>query len=326
MEGMLGRHQLAIAATAILSMPLAGVPSSVEGRQTNPVAATPSSTLAHREDIKFQLTIFGGEHRSVLPVEVINDIMVFKAVVAGKEVWATIDNGMALSLIDDAFVREQGMTLGAEVAPFATAAGPLTQRRVQGVHVIIPGQIDFTAPFSAADLKFLSRAVQRPISIVIGKEYFENLAFLYSRSRRQLEIETSGRLIDGLAQGAAVLATSGDPPKIPVTINGKIVFLTIDLGFNGDVSLSPAAWKSVIGDRAKTYTKPFGNFHALGGEATFTHVPSVKIGNLAIDTVEISERPTLAINGDGLVGMRLLDRFDFLLDEKAEKVILDPSH
>ena len=275
------------------------------------------------QKVQFQIRMNAKGERVPLPFETLNGVPVFRVDVNGQQVWAMLDNGVSSSLLDKGFAQSQNLTLEPVTSKLRTPSGALDRQPVRNVTVQVPGQLRFTSPFSAVDLAFLKAATGRPITLVLGKEYFDVLAVLMRPSRSTLELGPSGRL-NVPAALPAISLTSGRP-NVEVRVGGKALNLMIDLGYNGDIALTSAAWGALDLDKLPATFGKGANLNGNVYDVKFVKLPSVGIGPMTVNSVSASLRPVRAEDGDGILGLGVLRRFDFALDVKARKLWLIDS-
>jgi predicted aspartyl protease len=276
-------------------------------------AAGPGIT-SYEVDLHF----FPAAERKPAPIEIVNGIILFKAQVGGKDVWATLDNRSVDSLIDLAFARSNGMKLGPPIGDLRTPTGALKRRRVQDADITIPGQVRFRAPLSAVDLSFPSKMAGRPISLVLGREYFENLGFLIDPRDGQLKLGPSGALRVPPTIPSVVL--KNDRPQVDITIDGKPAVVTVDFGYNGFVALNQAAWDRLKLDQSPTIQKETAHAEGEVHYVKSTIADKVTMGPAAVSKADVRLEDGFPEDGDGIVGMSFLSKFIFSIDEKSRRL------
>jgi hypothetical protein len=231
-----------------------------------------------------------------------------------------LDNRVTTSVIDAAFARSLGFELDALEGRFRTPSGSLERWRVPDVAIRVPGQIFMQTPMFAADLSFLSEVTGRPVSLILGNEYFDGLAVLFTPRDRHLEFAPSGTL--DLPAGTPHLVLQDDRPRVEVMIAGRPAVLTVDLGFNGDIAVNEAAWTTLglndlpatTGRAANANGRVFAMSSAIVGE--------VALGPTSVSDVKVTLQPVFPDDGDGFIGLGLLSRFTFALDVPARRLWL----
>lgn len=305
-----------IAIFALLSL-LQSEPAPSASRDAQP-RFTSAAQHSQREIYHFNIDFARGPERRPVALDIVNNIPMFRARIDGEDVWTVLDNHADDSLIDANFARQHGFEFGAPISPLRTPTGSVERRRVHDVPVEIPGQMRFIAPFSAVDLSFPTRAAGRSITLVLGKEYFENLALLIRAN--SLSFGPSGSL--RASAKAPFVDLLNDGPQVQLQIGQARLVLTIDLGFNGELSLSQAAWSELgLLDRP-LFTKRTANLDGRAYDSKHTKVSHVVIGPVVANDVDVSLDPMLPRDGDGRIGFGFLDRFDFALDVRAGKLWL----
>jgi hypothetical protein len=290
-----------------------------------PAAAQSASSTPAPNRVHAQLRFAPKGQRFPVPFEMIRNLAVFQAKLNGKDVWAVLDNRASTSLIDLGFAQDQRLPLGPVISPLKTPTGTLERRLVSNVKLQIPGQFELTAPLlPATDLSFVKKLLGRPIALVIGQEYFSKLAFLIRPSRGSFQVGPSGTV--KVPPTAAVIPLTSDRPHVDVRIGDKVLNLTIDLGFDDAIGLTPEAWARLGLEKLPASFTKGANAQGDVYDVKIVTLPAVTIGPVTAANVRAGVRPTSAADGDGLLGMGLLRRFDFALDVKARKLwLIDPK-
>lgn len=277
----------------------------------------PSKIVEFKVNIRFAPK---AEYKPV-PFDLVNGVLVFKVQINGREAWALLDNASRDSLIDTDFARSLGLELSSPVSPLATTTGgSIERRRVPPVHIKIPGQADIETPLSAVSLASFSKFLDRPISLIFGQEYFANFMFLISPTNRTLQLGLSGSL-----RGPAdtpYIALTNDTSRVDIMVNGEPASVGLDMGYNGDLSLSRAAWDRLGLDKLVTFNARSARLDARIVAEKGAIVERVRLGPIDVHRVQVRAQPTLAKDGDGTIGFGLLSRFDFAVDIKAQRIWL----
>ena len=298
----------------LLAVPLA--PSAPVSAQQQDAGQT-SSTV----DITIKFA--PAEERKPVVYELVNGRPVLKVVVNGHEAWDVLDNNASNSVIDAAFARSLGLELSSFGAKLATPTSTQQLWRVgSAVAIEIPGQISMTAPVTATDLSALSAMAGRPISLLLGREYFSGMVFLFTPGNHRLVLGPSGSL--RLADGARGLALQGDRSAIEVLVGGRPAVLDINIGSNGEIALGQAAW-----DQTQMTALPIlpSASASVTGKIDYsikTEVDMVMLGSTPVTDVTVTLAPGVAEDRDGSVGFGLLSQFNFALDVKAQRLWLLP--
>lgn len=272
------------------------------------------------ESITFDVNFKKGRQDKPLSVELVQNSIIVPIVVKGVKTFALLDNRMEHSQIDITFARSLGLDIGRDIGYLATPTGRVKQNLVRNVPIELEGQLDSIAPFAAADLSVVRESVDRPVSVIIGTDYFSQIAFIFDFSAKEMRLGPSGSL--HVSADGTFATLTDQRPQVEVKINGATIPVTIDLGYNGDLILAPSAWlKLNLGHTPKTSQTTV----YLDGKVSTTNyvtLPSLEFGPFEASRVKVSEQAIAAANTEGLLGLGFLSRFDFALDSKAQKLWL----
>lgn len=272
---------------------------------------------------QFDIRLVPREQREAVPYELGRGTVVFKALINGREVWAFLDNRASGSLIDEALARSLGLQLNSVAGRVITPTGALERWRVsERVDISIPGQVGMQTPVSATDLSLLSAVAGRPISLIVGKEYFDVLVFVFTPRNRQFQLGPSGSL--RLPADAPYLILQNDRPQIEVMVAGRPTLLTIDLGYNGDIALRQEAWDRLGISELPTTPNASVNMDGLITPSVATTLDEVSLGSRRVKDVKVALTTAFPDDRDGLIGFGMLSRFNFALDIKARRLWLIP--
>lgn len=272
--------------------------------------------------VQFDIHFVPRVHRKAVHYELVRGTVSFRAMINGKQVWALLDNGASTSLIDETFARSLGLQMASVKGAIVTSTGTLKRWRVPAVDIKIPGQIGMQAPLFATDLSRLSAFAGRPISLIIGKEYFDVLMFVFTPRNRQFQIGPSGSL--RLPADTPHLDLQGPNPRTEVMVAGQPALLTIDLGNGGDISLGQRAW-----DRLGMAELPSSSARSVNATGVIANsvgaiVDEVSLGSKHVRGAKVALTSTLPDVHDGYIGFGILSRFNFAIDVKAQRLWLIP--
>jgi hypothetical protein len=283
--------------------------------------ARPQTEAASNTRFNVNLKFPTLKERAPVRFELVNGVLVFRATVDGKEVWAILDNRLESSLIDSGFARTAGISLGPTIGPMRTPTGSLPRQLTSYVQINVPGQISINARLSAIDLSFLAKATGRPISLALGKEYFGNLLFLIKPSNNTFQLGPSGANLNTPAN-VTPIALLSDRPKLAVVVNGVALQVTLDLGYNGTIALSSEAWIKTGLDKQPSIQRKSARLEGMIFTVPHATASTVQLGAARFTNMDASRQPVLPDDGDGMIGLGLLSLFDFALDIKAGKLWL----
>ncbi|WP_152569582.1 MULTISPECIES: aspartyl protease family protein [Sphingomonas] len=287
------------------------------------IAAMPSLSAAAPppvapENVTLQ---FERVHRTPVPFEVVRGKFVFRATVAERPVWALLDTGMQVSLVDSAFAQQNQLTVAGPMRPLVTPTGNLPMVRLDGVKVAIPGQLSFAASMAGVDLGFATKYLGRTIDLVIGEPYTSSLALVVFGPSRRLEISPSGSLAVPAGTAFAPMTPGGE---VEVSINGKTVRAKLDLGSAEDLVLTDDGWARVGLNGAAVTAGTAAGLDGSARPSAHTTVSEMRVGPFQATNVSVSRQLLTAKDGEAVVGLGFLARFNFAIDQQAGKLWLFP--
>lgn len=285
-----------------------------------PSAAAPPPTVPGNGSSSVTLQ-FERLHRSPVPFEVVKGKLVFRAVVANRPVWALLDTGMQVSLVDTLFAQQNKLAVAGSMRPLVTPTGNLPMVRLDAVKVAIPGQMTFEASMAGVDLGFASGYLGRTVDLVIGEPYTSSLAFVVFGPSRRLEISPSGSLDVPVGTSFAPMTPGGE---VEVTINGRTILAKLDLGSAEDLVLTDAGWARVGLSGAHVTEGTSAGLDGNSRPSTHTGVSEMRVGPFQAVNVTVSRQLLNAKDGDAVVGLGFLSRFNFAIDQQAGKLWLFP--
>lgn len=295
-----------------------------------PSQATAQAQPSDPATINIQAQFYlGTEDRKPTTFELFHRLILFKAQIQGREVWALLDNGFDRTVIDTGFASSQGLNVTPTGGQLRSATGSLEGSIVSEATILVPGQVSLRGSFHAADLSIMSRTLGRSISLVLGKELFQDMAVVIKPSDGIFEFWPSAALSLPpeaprlhLPKDAVELVLNNDVPHLDLMIAGKPAVITVDLGSNDAIALSEGAWAKLgLNNFATTEGQSMG---AEGRPVTTrtTLVPDISIGPIQSFGVPVTAKPVLPGMGDGLLGMGYLSQFNFVIDTKARRLWL----
>jgi len=284
-------------------------------------AAAPPATAPQSGDPSVTLQ-FERLQRQPVPFEVVQGKFVFRALVADRPVWALLDTGMQVSLVDQQFAQANKLAVGGPMRPLGTPTGSLPMVRLDGVKVTIPGQLTFTASMAGVDLDFASRYLGRTIDLVIGEPYTSKLALVVFGPSRRLEISPSGSLAVPAGTRFAPMTPDG---AVEVSINGKTVLAKLDLGSAEDLVLTEAGWDRVGLSGAPVTPGTAAGLDGTARPSIHASVSAMRVGPFEAANVSVSRQALTAKDGEAVIGLGFLARFNFAIDQPAGKLWLFPN-
>lgn len=270
----------------------------------------------------FQIRFDDEATRKPALLEIAQGLALIPVSVAGRNAWALLDNEVGVSLIDSDFARAAGLSVTKRAGTLETGRGRVSLRQVGRVAVVVPGQMRFERSWRAVDLAPMGAVAGRKVDLVLGAEFFGSLAFAIAPEQGRFEVAPSGSFAP--PAGTPLLTLSRAHPHVDVVVNGQLLSLIVDLGFDGLVALAPRAWAKVIPADARTLQRTITTLDGKPFSAQSALAQDIRLGPLHVSDGEVSQRPVPA-GEDGFLGMGLLLKSSFILDIKAGKLWLLPA-
>jgi predicted aspartyl protease len=265
------------------------------------------------------------EQRAPVVFETVNGLILFKASVAGREVWANLDTAATSTMIDIELARSAGFALDPAKKTIRTPRGEVPMQRLTSeVSILIPGQIETHHPgLATVDMAAVSKLTGHKIELVMGADFLKAVALLIDPSRKSLQFAPSG--VFRPPPGAMEIDVHGEkPPRIEVTIGKEKAIVTLDTGYTGNLALTSEAWARIVPKGASTGTSISSGADGRPHASQSTVLPEIQIGPLILKDVLVGESPTASEN-EGLMGMGILGKFRLVLDLKRGKLWLGAS-
>lgn len=261
--------------------------------------------------------------RKTASYELVQGHIIFKAVVAGRDVWALLDTGAERSLIDTALATSAGLHIGDPEGRLRTSTGSfIPKRRVSDVRIAVADQLEIQSPAVAGmDMTALSQAIGRKVEFVLGAELLSLTALKLDPAKRTLDLYPSGALRP--PNGFPALPLKGGY-RIEILVDNKPVLVDLDLGAAGALTLEPEAWARVGPANARVVTGQTRGADGQGRTADFGVLPLVVLGDNRFTNVRTKIMSWSDKDTEGAIGMELLDQLFLVLDARAGKMWLAP--
>lgn len=251
------------------------------------------------------------------PIEIVKGYVLFRARLSGRDALIMLDNRAVPSIVDTGFAQRNGLRVEALEGTIRTVHGIVPKRLARNITLSVPGVIDVqTGGMAAVDLDPISRAVGRKIDGMFGGELLAQLALVVRSSQGTFQLARSGAV--NLPPMVPRVPLLDGRPKVALKVGEETVTVTLDLGDNGMLALTPEAWKRVAGDGAKLSTA--GSLGADGQPYNVDKgvLPFVTLGRFTRRNVNVRVIPDSGSgDGDGRLGIGFLADCDFALDIKA---------
>lgn len=304
---------------SVLALILIGLLAGQSASSPNPSPSPPATS----SDIQVKARFEPPAAHKPTAYELVHGHVTFKAVVAGRSVWALLDNGAERSLIDTTLAADAGLQIGAPQGTVRTSTGSsIPKRRVSDVQIRIPDQLEIQSPAVAGfDMAALSAAMGRKIEFVLGADYLSQLSVKLDPAKRSLDLYPSGVLRPPAGFPSLPLK---EGYRIEIDVDGKPVVVQVDLGAAGALTLKPNAWQRVGPPNASVQRGETVGVDGLKQTADFGVLPVVSLGANRYSNVRTKIFPWPSDDTEGTIGMDLLDQLFIVLDAKAGKMWLAP--
>lgn len=299
----------------------APLPTLADEAPAAPPAAAPQSGPGVR--LQLSIRVPPPEQRAVVPYETPTHI-VFRAKVAGRDVWALLDSGFTTSAMDLTLAREAGLAVNPTDASAKSLHGRMPLWQVDETTVLVPGQAEIAYKgLPAIDLKPTSAGLGRPIGLVLGMDLISNAVLVVDTVGKTFRV-APGRLTSPPPGFRAIDLLPGPAgrPRINITVGGQEIPVVIDTGGYGEVSITPQVWASVIPADARVLLNTSGGAEGVERMERATVVPEIELGGGRLRNVAVRRGPP--DSDENLLGLGLLSRFRFVLDVREGKLWLAP--
>lgn len=228
----------------LLALSLACPVASVSAQDVPTASSSAPPPVAPGQSGLRAVVTYALKARKPLAIELVRGIAFFKVQIAGRKVWMMLDNGADHSLIDASLIEPLDIKTrdAPSGRPIRTPTGTLPYRVALDVPLVIPGQLQGKIPMAAVDLKDFSRLLGHPVDAVLGADLLNASIVGLDVGRQRLEILPATAKITMPVQP---ITLAKGKPQFEMMVGGKPVQVTIDLGFSGELSLSPEAWARV---------------------------------------------------------------------------------
>jgi|GEM_PF-1927291 len=256
-----------------------------------------------------------------LAFERFHGLIFFQGTVNGEPATILLDNGSSNTALDAGFARRIGIKIRETGKAARSGTGELPFGIAEGVSIDVPHQLNFTGATGVVDLAAAAAQMKHPVDAVLGADVIARSALTIVPSRNVLMLVPSGRATPRTdAHSREIPLVSGD--QIEAEINGHPVRLQIDLGSNGVVTLSDAAWNRIFPNGGQ---EAEGSSHRIEGNNLLTRRTlgnRITFSGSTVEGAPVDNSGPLPGNQDGLLGQGLLERAEIILDIPGKKVIL----
>ncbi len=259
----------------------------------------------------------------VVPFEyVLERQIVFPITINGKPAEAWLDSGAGASVVDAAFAKQIGLSLGTPIKAHGVA-GEVSDVRL--------AQADLTAgDLSMAgrrvvvmDLSAVQRMVQRPVQVLLGRDVFDQAIVDIDFAAHRIELLPREGFVP--PPGAPVLLKpSGDLRSVPIVVAGVAMPAILDLGNAGGLLID----KEFADHYRLLDGRPVSTNLGVGAdgarEELQTGLDHVQVGGVTLDGVPTTATPNLSSKAPANVGLQVLSRFHLTIDFAGDRIWMTP--
>lgn len=267
-------------------------------------------------------------HAQTIPFELYRgNRIVIPARVNGHETPVMLDTGASATTLDRAFARSIGLPEGRKVTAHG-AGGDIEAEIVPGVTLQVGGMSFKDMTVGVMDLAPISRAIGRPLNVVLGREFFNSAVVSIDWTASQLRVTSHEAFTPAAGAAALPLTRKGPFNTIAVSIAAAPpIEALLDLGAGGALTLPRTYW----GGRPELASLKFAESRngGVGGlhPARSAVIPQVTLAGKTFAAVPASlseggndNDPTQMAN----VGIGLLKQFNVGLDLGRSRIYLSP--
>ena len=253
--------------------------------------------------------------------------IVVPARINGHDTQVLLDTGASLSTLNRAYARSIGVPEGFKIE--AKGVGGVTEAElVSGLTLAVGGFQASNASVGVMDLSALERSIGRPISAIVGRDFFNAAVVSIDWGKKQIRIRSQAAFRPAVDATAIDLTRKGPFNTIPVSIaGGAPTQALLDLGNGSALGVSrtylDAHPELAALHSATAQTGGVGGIHS----ARVATVPNVSLAGRTFASVPAifsetgsDDEPTQMTN----VGIGLLKQFKVDLDLGRGRIFLAP--
>lgn len=177
-------------------------------------------------------------------------VVIFKAKLEGKEIWALLDTGSNYSLVSESFIEEFSIKTEDTQEIISAESSSQSSRVVSGLTFEHIGQYTMNRQFYTFKLEGMSEALGRRIDVVIGYDLLKQISFVLDGKYKRLLMLPSGMISADSDRYTTVNIRDG---VIDGSLNGISTRFAVDLGSNSVLSVYSRAWSRLFGSDRTMY-------------------------------------------------------------------------
>ncbi|CAM5353587.1 hypothetical protein MAUB1S_06095 [Mycolicibacterium aubagnense] len=252
--------------------------------------------------------------------------LIVDAVLDGETLPALIDTGTSHTILDLGVARRKAMPLR-HLGSFDVFGKTVETQGTDFASFEFGGLRQQAQPMAVLDLSDLHAQLGTPFAIIIGADFLSTHALQVDWDHNRVRLSSSGASPQPTGTEAPLRMTPDGPFETRLSINGhEFDHTAIDTGADSDLILRKAVLPrlAIAPDRmTDRISQVIGRIQVEG----LFHADAVQFAGLHFERIATSTADT-AVSGfpqfDVLVGMGLLERFNFMIDAPAKRMVVSP--
>lgn len=283
-------------------------------------ASDPTSIASASERISYA---GGGNDSGWVPFEIVEGHIFLRARVNGHEVPALLDSGASVIVIN----APDALGLGVSATGSETGngvQGSAASAMARGVSVAV-GNLEIRSDrIAVPDISGIVKALHRPVTVVIGGEFFQDAAVRIDFSHRRLQFRKPSTVAVLTTAQVVGLHEDDGVRLVDVLVEGHPGKMLFDLGNGGAMILRSAFWSKygLLKGRGVSMGQIQG--YAGGGWNRRVMARTLRIGGTTFRDVptDLTEDRNASSKSDGNIGLPVWSRFDLVVDFPHDRMIL----
>jgi predicted aspartyl protease len=249
--------------------------------------------------------------------------ILFPILVNGRPAEAWLDSGASATVLDAAFARDLGVELQDGQVRAQGVAGRVPGVRMASANLQV-GELSLSGRLVAVmDLAAITRVVQRPVQVILGRDIFDNAV---------VDIDFAGRQITFLPRQGfqpppgqpLPLSASAGLRSFPIVLAGAPTAAILDLGNAGALLVDRQfadAGGLLAGRRVSTQLSVGADGPR---ESAILSLDGVQVGGVTFDAVPLTVTAGLSSRAPANVGLAILGRFHLTIDFAGDRLWMQP--
>jgi predicted aspartyl protease len=243
----------------------------------------------------------------------------------GVDASAIVDSGAGRTIIDSTFASKNGLLLrtGFNVAGIT---GNTHGHFADGMNITLGKLVIEDLPAGVLDLNPKPNGVDDAVDVILGREFFENVAVDIDIESKSIVFEDPNKKIELNHGNPSVLKrTPRGTPYFPISINNDApISAAFDLGYNGTILVSADyAEKTGLLTGRPVSTVASRGVEGLSISRVVT-LDKVKIAGVELENVPMEVPADWNRTIPAIIGFELLNRFHIVTDYRRSQIWLSP--